>query len=289
LIDPGTGCYTIDPALRDRFRTTAAHNTVTLDDRPQSEPADPFHWRSQARAAVHAVQLSARFDYIEASHDGYGPDGHRRQVLGRPGCWVVIDWIGGRASRKAAAHWHLDAAWRAEPLDERRVALRHASGARLWMVALSGTCERYTADANGLGWHAPVYGALRPTTTLRLAQVGAPPFALVTAIVESDAEPRLDAIDVRDAGRTTASSLAFRLTTSAWSDTVVAAGPHEDDVDGSALGIEGRGRLICVRRAGVGVEDPIVAHGHAARPIGGHADRPPPFEAAGRRLTVSLR
>jgi len=34
LIDPGTGCYTSDRALRDRLRSTALHNTLTFDDRP---------------------------------------------------------------------------------------------------------------------------------------------------------------------------------------------------------------------------------------------------------------
>ena len=37
LIDPGTGCYTTDAALRDRMRSSTLHNTLTLDDRPQSD------------------------------------------------------------------------------------------------------------------------------------------------------------------------------------------------------------------------------------------------------------
>ena len=54
LIDPGTGCYTTDPALRDRLRSTALHNTLTLDDRPQSVPNGPFHWSHVANSRVHA-------------------------------------------------------------------------------------------------------------------------------------------------------------------------------------------------------------------------------------------
>ena len=60
------------------------------------------------------------------------------------------------------------------------------------------------------------------------------------------------------------------------------------DVDGAALGIEGRGRLLCLRHAACPAET-IVAHGHAARPIGGLASRPFPIEAAEGRLTASLR
>src|SRR4051794_21386343 len=32
LIDPGTGCYTTDAVTRDRMRSTALHNALTLDD-----------------------------------------------------------------------------------------------------------------------------------------------------------------------------------------------------------------------------------------------------------------
>lgn len=36
LCDPGTGCYTRDGAMRDRFRSTAAHNTVMIDGNEQN-------------------------------------------------------------------------------------------------------------------------------------------------------------------------------------------------------------------------------------------------------------
>ena len=51
LIDPGTGCYTTDAAMRDRMRSTALHNTLTLDDRSQSMPRGPFHWSHVAERA----------------------------------------------------------------------------------------------------------------------------------------------------------------------------------------------------------------------------------------------
>src|SRR5262249_56480568 len=44
LIDPGTGLYTVDLSIRDRFRSTASHNTVVVDGRWQSSPSGPFHW-----------------------------------------------------------------------------------------------------------------------------------------------------------------------------------------------------------------------------------------------------
>ena len=90
LIDPGTGCYTTDPALRDRLRSTALHNTLTLDDRPQSVPNGPFHWSHARTARCTAGGRNERFDYFDGAHDGYGPLEHRRRVLALHGDLVVV-------------------------------------------------------------------------------------------------------------------------------------------------------------------------------------------------------
>jgi len=259
LIDPGTGCYTVDPAIRDRLRSTASHNTVTLDGRSQSEPAGPFHWRSQASATLEASQLTSHFDYVEASHDGYGAAGHRRQLLARAGCWIVVDWVGGSQRRQAAAHWHLDPAWRVQQIDGPRVSLQHASGARVWMLTPGRTFEAYTGDRNGLGWHAPAYGALRPTTTLRIAASATTPFAIATVVVECDDPPTLEPIgDWRPDGRSP-DPLAFTLETGSWRETVVAAGPSSAAVDGVPYGIPARGRFLCARTTATGPAETWVA------------------------------
>ena len=39
LVDPGTFVYAADPKTRDEFRSTAAHNTVMVDDQPPIRPA----------------------------------------------------------------------------------------------------------------------------------------------------------------------------------------------------------------------------------------------------------
>ena len=86
FVDPGTACYTIDPARRDRFRSTRLHNTLALDGRQQSEPDGPFHWATAAADRGLAWCTTPGFDYVEGAHDGYAPATHRRAVLSRPGC-----------------------------------------------------------------------------------------------------------------------------------------------------------------------------------------------------------
>ena len=88
LVDPGTATYTMDPAARDRFRSTAMHNTVTLNGRPQSEPDGPFHWRSRANARLLVWQSRREFDYAEGIHDGYEPLVARAAVFSRFTAWA---------------------------------------------------------------------------------------------------------------------------------------------------------------------------------------------------------
>ena len=73
LVDPGTAMYTMNPALRDGFRSTRMHNTVVIDGRDHAEPRGPFRWHGAPKGvscreyrvrgrlcASHTQRLSAR-------------------------------------------------------------------------------------------------------------------------------------------------------------------------------------------------------------------------------------
>ena len=55
LVDPGTATYTMDPAMRDRFRSSRMHNTVVLDGRDHAGRT-----RSRARAPTQLPSGAAR-------------------------------------------------------------------------------------------------------------------------------------------------------------------------------------------------------------------------------------
>src|SRR5262249_27686059 len=146
LIDPGTGLYTVDVKVRDRFRATASHNTLVVDDRWQSVPNGPFHWTSAASAAVHRWRTAGVFDYFDASHDGYAPLEHRRRVLALHGeLLVVADLVTGPGAHALNVHWHLDPRWRVTVIG-RTVRIGNGS-TRVGLVVPHGRLTAIVGDA----------------------------------------------------------------------------------------------------------------------------------------------
>ena len=104
LVDPGTYTYTGSAELRDHFRTSAAHNTLTVDGESSSLPGGAFAWKHVARSTARAWVSQRRFDYFEGSHDGYrrlpAPVEHLRSILFLKGdYWVMRDRV-----KSAGAH-----------------------------------------------------------------------------------------------------------------------------------------------------------------------------------------
>src|SRR5947209_3599224 len=111
LVDPGTYTYTGSQEMRDLFRRSAAHNTLTVDDESSSVPGGPFSWKSAARASAHDWTSHARFDFFEGSHDGYArlpsPAVHTRSVLFLKGdYWVVRDRVETEGAHRCDLNFH---------------------------------------------------------------------------------------------------------------------------------------------------------------------------------------
>lgn len=114
LVDPGTGAYTPDLPLRDRFRSTAAHNTVRVDGLEINPlPRRPFELPGIDRPAVVRFESRAGFDLAEALHHGYArlpdPVVHRRIVLlnKKTRRFVIEDRLEGRGRHRIEWFFHL--------------------------------------------------------------------------------------------------------------------------------------------------------------------------------------
>ena len=114
IVDPGTGNYTADLLERDRFRATAAHNTVRVDGAEINPvPANPFRLPGVDRPSIDRAVFRRHFDLIEASHRGYArladPVVHRRiLLLSRTTRRLVIeDALEGRETHRLEWFFHL--------------------------------------------------------------------------------------------------------------------------------------------------------------------------------------
>jgi hypothetical protein len=121
LVDPGTYTYTGSKKMRDWFRSSAAHNTLTIELNSSSVPAGPFSWKNIARSRGLAWISKDRFDFVKGSHDGYSrlsqPVAHTRSILFlKNRYWIVRDEIASGGEHQADLWFHFDAG--AEPLLE---------------------------------------------------------------------------------------------------------------------------------------------------------------------------
>lgn len=178
LVDGGTATYTMDAAARDRFRSSAMHNTVVVNGRSQAQPDGPFHWRGATGASPSIWQFAQRADYLEGRHTAYAPLTHVRQVLAVAGLgWFVVDHLLGTGAVRAEAFWHLHPDWEARERARDGVWIAR-SGSLTAALASSAPLERNTE----LSVHAPVYGRVVEAACLTARLPDDAPSSLLTFV-----------------------------------------------------------------------------------------------------------
>ncbi|MGH9970113.1 MAG: alginate lyase family protein [Pyrinomonadaceae bacterium] len=200
LLDPGTYTYTGSKEMRDWFRSSVAHNTLTIDGESSSVSDEPFSWRTIARCEPISWITQQRFDYVAASHDGYSrlPSSarHTRSILFLKGdYWVMRDQVATSGDHLVKLWFHFD--FGVEPLssknnDAQVISEGHSTRLQLTTFARGGqwTRERgWVSSCYGEKEEAPVFAFTVPArgaeelVTLLLPQVtGADPQPMVREI-----------------------------------------------------------------------------------------------------------
>src|SRR5262245_37160890 len=180
LVDPGTFVYVADPKTRDEFRSTAAHNTVTVDDQPQSVASTPFSWRTAAKCRLHEFVEHDGAIFFQGSHDGYerlrDPVTHTRTALylqpdpgsDIPGLLIVRDQFTAKNLHRYAFRYHFApdceaAVVKGGGADGPRVEARHGAGATLTIRVIRETESQSEIAASVTeGWVSTCYAQHAP-------------------------------------------------------------------------------------------------------------------------------
>lgn len=115
IVDPGTCHYDVG-ATRDYDRSTAAHNTVTIDRTNSSEVWHNFRVGRRARPRFVSVNGDEFNWAASASHDGYDwlPNSprHTRTLKYQEHVLTIIDDIDGKGEHHLAAHFLCHPEWK---------------------------------------------------------------------------------------------------------------------------------------------------------------------------------
>lgn len=119
LVDPGTYTYTGSKELRDWFRSSHAHNTVTVDDESSSVPDGPFSWKTIARCSLQKWISHDRYDFVSGQHDGFmrlqDPVLVTREIFFlKHDYWIVRDAVSSSNKHGVDVHFHFEPAGKSQ-------------------------------------------------------------------------------------------------------------------------------------------------------------------------------
>lgn len=174
LVDPGTFTYTGGQELRDWFRGSTAHNTLTVDRQSSSIPAGPFSWKTKTRCERVAWIDHARFTFVAGRHQGYEwlskPGTHTRNILFlKQDYWILRDRIELSERRQVEQWFHFEAE---TPVDLLKIASFAENGAWTREEGWISHCYGERAAAPVLVFSTTAEGDFEITTFLLPRQTG---------------------------------------------------------------------------------------------------------------------
>ncbi len=185
IVDPGSFVYTPDPVSRNRFRSTAVHNTVMIDNAEQNRfGEDGLFWlHADAQPRCLAWETGPEEDFFAGEHDGYarlaGPVLHRREIRLRKGArsLEITDRLQGGGQHALAWNFTLAPGVTLRPVGEAQwEAAGPLARALLTLEEIKPGVARNAIRAEAAeAFVSPRYGVKEKASALRLHLVSALP------------------------------------------------------------------------------------------------------------------
>ncbi len=171
FVDCGVSGYDGDP-LRATLRGTAAHNTVRVAGRDQSEMWATFRVGGRASVTTPVVAESDSRLTVSASCLPFGQSGaaHHRTFSLHDGLFECVDRVTGADGLLVESFLHLGPGWKVDPEDREAPSLllrRGEKRARLHFSGLARLSLHHGEHDSGLGWYAHGFNRTEPIWTIR--------------------------------------------------------------------------------------------------------------------------
>jgi hypothetical protein len=173
LVDPGTYDYFSFREWRDYFRSTRAHNTISIDGREQSDANGLFLWGRRAHARCLLWENSGIRTIVIGEHDGFqgcsNPATHRRTLCldAKSSELEILDEICAARPCQVQFQLHFSESCDVEAMPENR--FRVELGGQTVFVhcdARLGVSLARGQTSPILGWVSRTYHQKSPATTL---------------------------------------------------------------------------------------------------------------------------
>jgi uncharacterized heparinase superfamily protein len=186
LSDCGSYVYTASAEWRDRFRSTAFHNTPRVDGEEQNRftvPASLWSLTYDARPHVAEWTATAQVDRLRAGHSGYlrlpRPVALERSIELDRGAHrlTIADTFTGDGGHRVEVPFHLAVGVTAMETERGR-----------WLLAAAGVAFSFTVESSGWQallrptWISPSYGVKHESSCIELFREGA--LADLTVVIE---------------------------------------------------------------------------------------------------------
>ena len=174
LIDRGTFEYVGDGRERAQYRSTVAHNTLTIDGVSSPAPGGPFAWSHHPKSFAEKWVTGEQFDFFVGSHNAYAPLTHRRFVFCRKlDFWFVRDVVEGSGEHNIDASWHMAPGF--TPLESARFSRRDGDV----LDIISSQDNAWACKVENGTW-SPAYGEAQPAAVLHFSTVASLPTDFAT-------------------------------------------------------------------------------------------------------------
>ncbi|NMC98147.1 MAG: hypothetical protein GYA62_00300 [Bacteroidales bacterium] len=131
IVDPGTYCYISDPQMRNYFRSTSAHNTISIDNYEFNNVDQNSVWGMKQNGSVQILDFSVNNSFIKITIENNAfcrlsdPVFHKRTIeLWCDKKFKIIDEFKSNSLHKVTLSLHLDPGVKIENITKGKIILR---------------------------------------------------------------------------------------------------------------------------------------------------------------------